>query len=185
MSKTKAKITIPTYLTISRMVLAMIFILLIMVPENWVRAIALMVFLIAAITDKIDGHLARETKTVTELGAFLDPIADKTLVNLGFLALVALHVVPVWVFAVILVRDFAVDALRILAVKKQQDLPASLLGKTKTTFQMIAVGMLLFSVIVDIDAARILGNISLYIALILTVASAVGYFYNARQKHIL
>ena len=185
MSKTKEKITIPTYLTIARMVLAMLFVLLIMVPEGWVKAFALMLFLIAAVTDKIDGHLARETKTVTELGAFLDPIADKMLVNLGFLALVALHVVPVWVFAVILVRDFAVDGLRMISIKKGKDIPSSLLGKTKTTAQMIALGVLLFSVVVDFDVIRIIGNILLYIALIMTVASGAGYFYNARQKHII
>ena len=91
----------------------------------------------------------------------------------------------VWVFAMILVRDFAVDGLRMVSIKKGKDLPSSLLGKSKTTVQMIALGVLLFSVVVNFDIVRIIGNILLYAALIMTVASGVGYFYNARQKHII
>lgn len=185
MASQKNKITIPTHLTFLRMALAVIFMMLIMIPAKWVKALALMVFLIAAVTDKLDGYIARETKTVTELGTFLDPIADKMLTNLAFLALVALGVVPVWVFAMILVRDFAVDGLRMVSIKKGKDLPSSLLGKSKTTVQMIALGVLLFSVVVNFDIVRIIGNILLYAALIMTVASGVGYFYNARQKHII
>ena len=181
MKHSDIKINIPTALTILRMVLAVIFMMFVMVPESWAKAVALAMFILAASTDKLDGHLARETKTVTELGAFLDPIADKMLVNLAFLALVVLGAVPVWVFAVVLVRDLAVDGLRMTMAEKHKVLSASVLGKFKTTFQMVALGVLLFSLIVDFAPVVVIGNILLYIALILTVASGIGYFYHSRK----
>lgn len=181
MKQSNIKINVPTALTILRMVLAVFFMMFVTIPEGWAKAMALALFIIAAVTDKIDGHLARETKTVTELGAFLDPIADKMLVNLAFLALVVLGTVPVWVFAVVIVRDLAVDGLRMTMAEKRRVLSASVLGKFKTTFQMVALGVLLFSLIVDFEPVVVIGNILLYIALFLTVASGIGYFYNSRK----
>ena len=99
----------PTYLTILRMVLSVVFMIFAVLPDTWAKIVALVIFIIAAITDKIDGIWARKSKKVTDLGAFLDPLADKMLVNLAFLVLTYLNVVPLWVFAIILVRDFAVD----------------------------------------------------------------------------
>lgn len=170
------RINTPTLLTIVRMVLSLVFLMFVLSPNVWSRAIALVFFLIAASTDKLDGYLARKNHETTDLGAFLDPLADKMLVNLALLALTYLEVVPVWVFAIILVRDFAVDGLRMTMAKKQKVLPAFLIGKLKTTTQIVAIVILLFSLLLDSDFIDVVGNIFLYLSLILTVVSAAHYF---------
>lgn len=174
--KNNTTINGPTILTIIRMVLAIVFMIFILIPERWAQITALIIFILAAITDKIDGIWARKQKTVTDLGAFLDPLADKMLVNLAFLALVYLNIVPIWVFAIILVRDFAVDGLRMNLAKKHKTLSASILGKLKTTVQMSALIMLLANMVLQIDWLSNIGNVALYVALALTVVSAIDYF---------
>lgn len=174
------RINTPTLLTILRMVLSLVFLMFVLSPNIWARAIALVIFLVAASTDKVDGYLARKNHETTDLGAFLDPLADKMLVNLALLALTYLEVVPVWVFAIILVRDFAVDGLRMAMAKKQKVLPAFPIGKLKTTTQIVAIVILLFSLLLDSDFIDVVGNIFLYLSLILTVVSAVHYFKSAK-----
>lgn len=172
----KASITGPTWLTLARMVLSVACFGFLMAPLGWAKIVALALFVVAAITDKIDGIWARRSKNVTNAGAFLDPLADKMLVNLTFLALVVMGVVPVWAFAVILVRDFAVDGLRMMAAERRKVIAASRLGKFKTGFQMAALIILLLSLAVDYDWIAIIGEITLYVALVLTVISAGDYF---------
>ncbi len=175
----KQKITGPTWLTITRMVLSVIFLFFILVPEVWARILALIFFIIGATTDYIDGKWARKNKIVTNLGIFLDPLADKMLVNLAFLALVSIGVIPVFVFAIILIRDFAVDGVRMMAARNGATIPASSCGKLKTTLQMVALVVLLIGLIIDLPVLSIIGNIILYIALLLTVLS--GYDYIAKN----
>lgn len=165
----------PTLLTILRMILSIIFVIFALLPDIWAKVTALVIFIIAAITDLIDGKLARKYKKVTTLGTFLDPLADKMLVNLAFLVLVYLGVVPLWVFAIILVRDFAVDGMRMMAARSGVTISASIYGKWKTTFQMAALIIILFNLIVSHEAVTIFGNIVLYLALILTIFSGVDY----------
>lgn len=167
---------VPTILTILRMILSVAFMVFVLIPAEWSRITALIIFIVAAITDKVDGHLARKNKQVTDIGAFLDPIADKMLVNLAFLALVYLDIVPIWVFAIILVRDFAVDGLRMDLAKNGKTLSASFLGKLKTTTQMAALIILLFNLVLNLASLTILGDIALYLALALTIISGVNYF---------
>lgn len=150
----------------------MVFALL---PNTWAKITALVIFVVAAITDLIDGKWARKTKTVTTLGAFLDPLADKMLVNLAFLVLVYLNIVPLWVFAIILVRDFAVDGMRMMAARNRITISASFYGKLKTTLQMTTIIILLFNLIVNLEIFTVLGNIALYLALILTILSGLDY----------
>lgn len=174
----------PTYLTILRMVLAVVFVVFATLPFDWAKITALVIFIIAAITDKIDGIWARKHKLVTDLGAFLDPIADKMLVDLAFLVLVYLNVVPLWVFAVIIVRDLAVDGMRMQAARRKITIAASFYGKLKTTFQMTALIILLLNLIVNNNIIGILGNITLYIALALTVLSGLDYLAKGWSKVI-
>ncbi len=178
----KFQINGPTYLTILRIILSLVFLIFILIPETWAQIVALIIFIIAAITDKIDGIWARQSHIVTDLGAFLDPLADKMLVNLAFLALVYLGMVPVWVFVIILVRDFAVDGLRMMFAKKGITVAASFFGKLKTTFQMLALVVLIFNLIVNLMSITIIGNVLLYLALIFTVLSGANYFKKAYQK---
>ena len=146
----KNKLTGPTYLTIVRMILSVVFLVFVMLPWAWAKIVALILFIIGAISDLVDGKWARKKKIVTDLGAFLDPLADKMLVNLAFLALVVLGVVPLWVFAVILVRDFAVDGMRMMAARDGVTIKASFYGKLKTTIQLTALIILLLKKIVGI-----------------------------------
>ncbi|MBQ3476341.1 CDP-diacylglycerol--glycerol-3-phosphate 3-phosphatidyltransferase [Candidatus Saccharibacteria bacterium] len=177
----KKTITGPTWLTILRILLAILFMIFILYPASWAVVTAFIIFIVASVTDKIDGHWARKTNNVTDLGAFLDPLADKILVNLALLALVYLQVVPVWVFAIILVRDFTIDGMRMSAARKNITISASFFGKLKTTFQMIAILILLLSSIVNLEWIKITGDVLLYIALALTVFSGLDYLKKGRK----
>lgn len=179
-----AFITGPTYLTILRMVLSIIFMLFALHPDIWAHVVALTIFAVAAITDKVDGNWARKSHQVTDLGAFLDPLADKMLVNLAFLVLVYTDVVPIWVFAVILVRDFAVDGMRMMSARNGVTIAASFYGKLKTTIQMIALLILLANTIFNNEVVSVLGNIVLYCALILTVFSGLDYLVRGLKSAI-
>ncbi len=172
----------PTALTVARMLLSILFMIFVTIPDTWARITALILFIVAAITDKIDGIWARSSRQVTDLGAFLDPIADKMLVNLAFLALTYLNVVPLWVFAVVLVRDFAVDGMRMALARSKVTLAASFCGKLKTTIQMLALTILLLNLILNNEIISVIGNIALYIALILTIISGIDYLYRGRKK---
>ena len=180
----KAKLTGPTYLTIARMLLSVLFLIFVLIPQTWARIIALVLFIIASVTDLVDGKWARKQKIVTDLGAFLDPLADKMLVNLAFLALTSLGVIPIWVFATILIRDFAVDGMRMMSARDGITISASFYGKLKTTFQMTALIIILLNLIINIEFFTIVGNITLYIALILTVFSGADYLVKGWRKII-
>lgn len=178
------KLTGPTYLTIARMILSVLFMVFVLLPETWAKIVALILFVAGAISDLVDGKWARRDKIVTDLGAFLDPLADKMLVNLAFLALVVLGIIPVWVFAIILVRDFAVDGMRMMAARDGVTIAASFYGKLKTTVQMTALIILLLNLIVNLELFAILGNITLYAALILTIFSGGDYLIKGWKKVI-
>lgn len=183
MSK-KQKLTGPTYLTIIRIILSIVFLIFLLLPYQWSLIVALVIFIIASITDTIDGKWARKSKLVTDLGAFLDPLADKMLINIAFLALVYLGVVPIWVFAIILVRDFAVDGMRMMAAREGITISASFYGKLKTTVQMVVLIILLLNLIVNLEVFTILGNIALYLALFLTILSGADYLFKGYKKLI-
>ena len=166
------------------MVIAVVFMIFVLIPTIWAKVIALVLFVAGAISDLIDGKWARKQKIVTDLGAFLDPLADKMLVNLAFLALVAMGVIPIWIFAIILVRDFAVDGMRMMAARNGITIAASFYGKLKTTLQLTALIIILLNLVVNINLFTILGNIALYAALILTVFSGADYLTKGWKKLI-
>lgn len=182
--KGKKGLTGPTYLTILRMVLSVVSFIFVLLPDLWAKYVALIVFIIAAITDRIDGKWARKDNLVTDLGAFLDPLADKMLVNLALLALSYLNVIPIFIFAVILVRDFAVDGMRMMAARDGVTIAASFYGKLKTTVQMTALIILLFNLIANSEIFMMLGNIAIYLALFLTVFSGADYLSKGFKKII-
>ncbi len=165
----------PTILTILRMILSILFMVFALLPDTWAKITSLVIFIVGSLTDLVDGKWARKKKIVTDLGAFLDPLADKMLVNLAFLVLVYINVVPLWGFAVILILDFAVDGMRMMAARDGVTISASFYGKLKTTVQMIALIILLLNLIVNLEIFTILGNIALYLALALTVFSGADY----------
>ena len=169
------KINGPTILTILRILLAILFFIFILLPYQWSKITALSLFIVAAITDYIDGRWARKDKLVTDLGAFLDPLADKTLVSLALLALINLQVIPVWVFAIILVRDLAIDGIRMSSAKKNITISASKLGKVKTAVQMVSLVFLQIYLFTDNQIIYIIGTTILYLALLFTIVSGVEY----------
>lgn len=171
----------PTILTLMRIVLVAPVMICIFMDSLPARIITIVCFVLASLTDFIDGRWARHDKIVTDLGAFLDPLADKMLVNLTFLALVTLNVVPVWMFGVILIRDFAVDGLRMMAARKKITLAASKFGKLKTMVQMITITLILINMIFGNEVFAIVNTILLYIVIILTIFSGVDYLYKGRK----
>ena len=177
-------ITGPTYLTILRMLLSVVFMVFALLPYHWASIVALVIFIAAAITDKIDGIWARKSKKVTDLGTFLDPLADKMLVDLAFLVLVYINMAPIWVFAIIIVRDLAVDGMCMMAARNKVTIAASFLGKLKTTVQMTALITLLAAIVLQNNVIHILGLVSLYLALVLTIISGVGYLTKGYRKFI-
>ena len=172
---------LPTVLTFIRIILVAPVMILIFMDSLPAEIATIVLFVLASLTDKLDGHLARKNKQVTDLGAFLDPLADKMLINLTFLALVMLNLVPLWMFAVILIRDFAVDGLRMVSAGKGVTIPANIYGKVKTTVQMITIISILLNRILDLAPLGIANTVLLYIVMFLTVLSGAIYLFKGRK----
>lgn len=141
--------------------------------------IAAIIFMFAAITDFIDGYLARKYNLITNMGKFLDPLADKLLVGSAFIVMVELAMIPSWMVVVVIAREFAVTGLRLLAVEKGEVIPAGVLGKLKTIFQLVAVTLILLGNPIFEMWNIPLDNITLWISVILTLASGIEYFKNS------
>lgn len=135
------RINLPTQLTLLRLILIPFF-LVFTIEDNMVtRAMALLIFIIASLTDLYDGKLARRWKMVTTVGTFLDPLADKLLISSAFIAFVQIPeiYVPAWMVVLIIGREFLITGLRTLAVSQGRVLPAQPAGKFKTTSQIVAI----------------------------------------------
>lgn len=127
---------LPNVITVSRLFLTAGFILSVMIETTVGHFVALLLFIIAAISDFVDGWLARKMNLITPLGKLLDPLADKILVSSAFIFLTAEGLCPVWVTALIISREFLVTGLRQIAIEAGQVLAADKLGKWKTVFQL-------------------------------------------------
>ena len=136
--------------------------------------LALGIFWIAAITDLLDGYLARRWKQVTTIGTLLDPIADKLLVSAALIALVQVHVVPSWLVVLLVGREFAVSGLRSIAATEGYIISASELGKTKTLSQVLAISLLMISI--HHESIAKWATLSLYLVVLFSLWSAVAYF---------
>ena len=165
------KENIPNALTLIRVVMIPIFIAILSLSHSYTgHIVAAVIFAIASITDYLDGFLARKWNVVSNFGKFADPMADKLLVMSAFIMMIELKMVPAWITAVIICRELAVTGLRLLLVETGGVvLPAAMPGKIKTFSQMFAIIFLLFH-------WDLLGQITLYVALIFTVYSGYEYF---------
>lgn len=186
---------LPNKITISRIFLIPFFILILTLPLDWgtweiggttlpiTHFVAAMLFLVASLTDWLDGYIARKHNLITNMGKFLDPLADKLLVSAAFILLVELDLAPAWIVIVIISREFAVTGLRLVASGEGIVLAASNMGKLKTVSQILAIALLMlhnypfsyWNIPVDI--------IVLYIAFILTTWSGIDYFI--RNWHVM
>jgi CDP-diacylglycerol--glycerol-3-phosphate 3-phosphatidyltransferase len=149
------KMNLPNKITISRIFLIPLFMIVMLVHFEWgeidllgtnlpvTHLIGALIFIIASTTDWIDGHIARKYNLVTNMGKFLDPLADKLLVSAAFIVLVDLHYAASWIVIVIISREFAVTGLRLLLAGEGEVVAANMLGKVKTWTQIIAISALL------------------------------------------
>ena len=163
---------LPNKLTMFRVILIPFFIVFLLVPitayDKW---IALAIFIVASLTDLLDGKIARKYNLVTNFGKFMDPLADKLLVCSALICLIELNKIPAWMVIIIIAREFIISGFRLVASDNGVVIAASYWGKFKTTFQMVAVCLL----IADIEALSLVTQIILWIAVILTVVSLIDY----------
>lgn len=169
---------LPNSLTILRIILIPIFVIILLTRIPYGDYLAALVFSMAAITDSLDGYLARKWKQVTKLGIILDPLADKLLITAALISLVELGSIKGWIAIVILGREFAVSGLRILKAEEGIIIAASKMGKIKTISQIVAVILIILKNLYIPYTSIPLGDWAMYIALVITIVSGVEYFYN-------
>src|SRR5467141_3991021 len=126
-------------ITLSRLALTLVFVIALDSSWQYARTTALVIFLIAGLTDFIDGEIARRYGLITNFGKLMDPLVDKIMVAAAFISLVPLKAVPAWAATTVVARDFLVTGLRMMATAKRRILPAEMLGKQKTSWQVVTV----------------------------------------------
>lgn len=168
---------LPNKLTILRIVIIPLFVLFLYVDigDNMNSYIAALLFIVASLTDLLDGKIARKYNLVTNFGKFMDPLADKLLVCSALIALVDIEKLAGWIVIIIIARDFIINGLRVLAADNGIVIAASYWGKLKTTCQMIMIVLLIVDL--DIPYMYVINNFFVYIALILTIISLFDYIY--------
>lgn len=165
---------LPNKLTVLRVILIPFFLVALMVPDvpagKW---IALGIFIIASLTDLLDGKIARKYNLVTNFGKFMDPLADKLLVCSAMIAMIDLGRIPSWVVIVIIAREFIISGFRLVASDNGVVIAAGWTGKIKTTIQMIMIIML----IADFGGTVIyvIEQVLIYAALVMTIVSLIDY----------
>lgn len=173
---------LPNKLTILRVIMIPFFVLALLYnggQNQTLRYVAAAIFIIASLTDMLDGKIARKYDLVTNFGKFMDPLADKLLVCSALICLVELKELPAWMVIVIISREFIISGFRLVASDNGVVIAASYWGKFKTTFQMIAVVLL----IVGIPSLSMVTTAVVWIALVLTVISLVDYI--AKNVNVL
>lgn len=179
-------------LTLIRIFLVPVFLIFIAVKGiPYGTVIATFIFILASLTDKLDGYIARSRNQITNFGKFMDPLADKLLVTAALISLVELHVVPSWAAVIIIAREFAVSGLRSIAAAQGKVIAASWWGKIKTVIQIVAIILLLLKVNIRQSAYlkhlvgdgyfwkeffKIMPNLMLMAAVIITIISGYEYF---------
>lgn len=163
-------------ITILRILMIPIFMAFMLMKFPYHMEAALVVFLIASLTDKLDGYLARKYNMITDFGKFMDPLADKLLITGAFVILIQLGKIDAWIVFVILAREFAVTGLRSLAAAQSIIIAASKYGKIKTVTQIIAIVILILGNYPFNLIGLPMDIIMIYAALIITILSGYDYF---------
>lgn len=184
---------LPNKLTVFRVILIVPFVLFLLggyTQWGWFTSIfggileytdyiALVIFIVASLTDLLDGKIARKYNLVTNFGKFMDPLADKLLVCAALICLIELQRIPAWIVIIIISREFIISGFRLVAADNRIVIAASYWGKFKTTFQMVMVCLM----IANIEALAVFTQIIMWIAVVLTVVSLIDYL--AKNKGVL
>jgi CDP-diacylglycerol---glycerol-3-phosphate 3-phosphatidyltransferase len=180
-------------LTVSRLVLTILFVAALNSSWVYARTAALIFFLLAGVTDFFDGEIARRYGSVTNFGELMDPLVDKIMIAAAFISLVPLKAIPAWAATTVVARDFLITGLRLMASARGQILPAEQLGKHKTSWQIITV--IFFLLLLSAQELKYAdgaqgwwfrawnqaGPILVWITVILTVYSGLGYAWRHRD----
>ena len=188
---------LPNKITISRIILIPIFVVLMLIRiEEWgditilgatmpvTHLLGAIIFIIAAVTDWIDGYYARKLNLVTNMGKFLDPLADKLLVSAALIVLVELQMAPSWIVIIIISREFAVTGLRLVLAGEGEVVAANMLGKIKTWAQIVAISTLLLHNIFFEMFSFPFDKLALWVALFFTVWSGLDYFIKNKEPFL-
>ena len=173
---------LPNTLTTIRIILIVPFVMIMQItPDGNGRFAALAIFIIASMTDFLDGYIARKNHLVTNFGKFMDPLADKLLVCSAMICLISTGQLPAWIVIIIISREFIISGFRLIASDNGVVIAASYWGKFKTTFQMLMVIVL----IIDIPnpVFDVIGTVLIYVALALTIISLIDYII--KNKDVL
>ena len=168
---------LPNKLTVLRVVLIPFFVaFLLLSPGNdTFKWIALAIFIVASLTDMLDGKIARKYNLITDFGKFMDPLADKLLVCSAMICLIELGRIPSWIVVIIIAREFIISGFRLIAADNGRVIAASYWGKFKTTFQMIMVILMIANLGDVVPYYNLVTQIIMWVALALTIISLVDY----------
>ncbi len=170
-------LNLPNFLTLLRILAVPVVVVALLDGTPNGDMLAAIVFALAALTDGLDGYIARSRDSITTFGKLMDPLADKLLITAALISLVSLNRLPAWVAMVIIAREFAVTGLRSIAADRGVVIAASWMGKVKTVLQIAAV----FALII-FNPAPLWADILVYVALAATVVSGFDYFFGLRKR---
>ena len=172
----------PNKLTIARVIMIPFFLVFLMTDFfEAARYVALAIFIIASLTDMLDGKIARKYNLVTNFGKFMDPLADKLLVCSAMIAFTGMGIMPAWIVIIIIAREFIISGFRLIAAEKNVVIAAGMSGKIKTTVQMIMCCLLIARL--PFNFMRYVEQVFIYAALVLTVYSLIVYL--VQNKDVL
>ena len=173
---------LPNTITLARISVVPFLFFLLMSPGPFWSLVLACLFVLAAITDFLDGFIARKYNMITTMGKFLDPLADKLIVNSAMILMIPIGRIDAWIVVIIIMRDLIVDGIRSIASSEGIYIQASVLGKQKTLAQIIAVTALMIHYpFLGLDA-HLVGTIILYVACVLTIYSGMDYFIKIYQR---
>jgi len=176
MSNRREILNLPNTITLARISVVPFLFFLLMSPGPFWSLVLAALFVIASITDLLDGFIARKYNLITTMGKFLDPLADKLIVNTAMILMIPIGRIDAWIVVMIIMRDLIVDGIRSIASSEGIYIQASVLGKQKTLAQIIAVTALMIHYPFFGLDAHFVGTVVLYVALLLTIYSGLDYF---------
>lgn len=169
---------LPNQLTIVRILLIPLFLVFLFITKGVFRFLPLIIFVGAAVTDAIDGHIARRDNLITDFGKFMDPLADKLLTAAAFIAFVEIGYLSSWIVILIISREFLISGFRTLAASKNVTIAANMWGKVKTVFQMVLIVAILMDYTGCLGFVKPLINPLIIITVLMTVVSGATYIYD-------